>query len=707
VIDKIKKTVKMQNGGGIRALPLPPSSPNVPAVYNREPLFSLKGLQQRYAGLPGYIRKPASAAGRFIFPKNPYVRGLMYGVPAFQAAGGVEGIKQKLNPSMETIIERSRRNNLGTRTTTLEELGISPMMDAQQKLATDITEAANQSVPLIPGTDVLSGSVIEKIEENTGITLPPDGGNIVKQADAKDTGVPLEFGFADKIREEGPKLGVGSDFDKDLDERYLVDEPERDTGLEAIRQQNILDQAPPPGPGGGVDASQDDFVIDIDEETADEELQNRDNQNTKANQIYYDNFFKDIIQSGRSAEALLLDQQVKDIMGPDSKRSKNLLLLQLASNLISGRTDQPGFKGFLDVLGQAGNKTIPLALALEEQRREDERELKKALINAKGKTNLSKMGKIEGIGVFVDDKGEKRKGPLKYSESGIPFITVFDPNGKNPRDINVDGRLIETMKFPDPKQKQNILNEIKMFSRALQGSREILDTATRIPSDIGAVGTVKRGFLRAKDIIDQVSGNLNYDDVRADLGLIQSQLVSNINENKSTYTEKEFEDVQKAVQGLFETTDDIMKEAASNDNALARQAKIRSIQLFTSYALANILKNKDRLAVQDIKRAEQITDAFGILKSPTDIIYAYKELSDQLEEALADKIAFADSIGISDATIDKLRFETEGDSAKRERIDKTLDDILDSNLEGYGGLDDLIKLLQFDKLPIVGPAETP
>ena len=114
------------------------------------------------------------------------------------------------------------------------------------------------------------------------------------------------------------------------------------------------------------------------------------------------------------------------------------------------------------------------------------------------------------------------------------------------------------------------------------------------------------------------------------------------------------------------------------------------------------MKNKDRLAVQDIKRAEQITDAFGVLKSPTDIIFAYKELSDQLEEALADKIAFADSIGISDATIDKLRFETEGDAAKRERIDKTLDDILDVNLEGYTDIDDLLKLLQFDKIPIVG-----
>ena len=44
-------------------------------------------------------------------------------------------------------------------------------------------------------------------------------------------------------------------------------------------------------------------------------------------------------------------------MGPESKKSKNLLLLQLAANLVTGRTDQPGFKGFIDVLGQAGKAT--------------------------------------------------------------------------------------------------------------------------------------------------------------------------------------------------------------------------------------------------------------------------------------------------------------------------------------------------------------
>ena len=53
------------------------------------------------------------------------------------------------------------------------------------------------------------------------------------------------FTARDEIREEGPKLGVGSDFDKDLNERYLINslggEPERDTGLEALRKGNIRD----------------------------------------------------------------------------------------------------------------------------------------------------------------------------------------------------------------------------------------------------------------------------------------------------------------------------------------------------------------------------------------------------------------------------------------------------------------------------------
>jgi len=117
--------------------------------------------------------------------------------------------------------------------------------------------------------------------------------------------------------------------------------------------------------------------------------------------------------------------------------------------------------------------------------------------------------------------------------------------------------------------------------------------------------------------------------------------------------------------------------------------------------LANILKNKDRLAVQDIKRAEEITENFRLLGSPTDIIFAYKELADQLEEALKDKIEFADSIGVSDTAINKLRYEIEGDAVKRQRLDKSLDEFINQALDGYTSIEDLLNKLNFDQLQII------
>ena len=68
-------------------------------------------------------------------------------------------------------------------------------------------------------------------------------------ADASATGVTndgqeffgnVEFGLEDDIREQAPKLGVGSDFDKDM-ENYLTDNIEISPGLEALRKANIRD----------------------------------------------------------------------------------------------------------------------------------------------------------------------------------------------------------------------------------------------------------------------------------------------------------------------------------------------------------------------------------------------------------------------------------------------------------------------------------
>ena len=72
-------------------------------------------------------------------------------------------------------------------------------------------------------------------------------------ADASETGVNkdgqeffgnVEFGIEDDIREQAPKLGVGSDFDKDM-ENYLMNNVEVSPGLEALRKANIRDANKP------------------------------------------------------------------------------------------------------------------------------------------------------------------------------------------------------------------------------------------------------------------------------------------------------------------------------------------------------------------------------------------------------------------------------------------------------------------------------
>ena len=53
---------------------------------------------------------------------------------------------------------------------------------------------------------------------------------------------------------------------------------------------------------------------------------------------------------------------IKNFIGDSSgnKLQKVALLMQIGSSLMAGRTDQPGLRGFFDVIGQTGQQTAPL-----------------------------------------------------------------------------------------------------------------------------------------------------------------------------------------------------------------------------------------------------------------------------------------------------------------------------------------------------------
>ena len=83
--------------------------------------------------------------------------------------------------------------------------------------------------------DFLKGSSIEDAEG-----LLADASTTGATNDGQEFFGNVEFGLEDDIREQAPKLGVGSDFDKDM-ENYLTDNIEISPGLEALRKANIRD----------------------------------------------------------------------------------------------------------------------------------------------------------------------------------------------------------------------------------------------------------------------------------------------------------------------------------------------------------------------------------------------------------------------------------------------------------------------------------
>ena len=86
--------------------------------------------------------------------------------------------------------------------------------------------------------DFIKGSTIEEAE---GLFADASDPFVPDETPGFDGSAYTFFTTGDEIREEDPKLGVGSDYDKDVDERYLGGDPERNTGLEALRKGNIRD----------------------------------------------------------------------------------------------------------------------------------------------------------------------------------------------------------------------------------------------------------------------------------------------------------------------------------------------------------------------------------------------------------------------------------------------------------------------------------
>ena len=114
---------------------------------------------------------------------------------------------------------------------------------------------------------------------------------------------------------------------------------------------------------------------------------------------------------------------IKQFLGESSKGNKlqqSALLLQLGTALMSGRTNQPGLRGFFDVVGQAGSQTAPLLFEMGVQKQKAEREISSAALDLYF-SELDKASDRSGQHVNVYQMYDiNPDGSLKIGEDGNP-----------------------------------------------------------------------------------------------------------------------------------------------------------------------------------------------------------------------------------------------------------------------------------------------
>jgi hypothetical protein len=363
-------------------------------------------------------------------------------------------------------------------------------------------------------------------------------------------------------------------------------------------------------------------------------------------------------REGRLAQLKEVKDLVKDIMGDEGyQKAGNLMLLQLAASLVSGRTDKPGFGGFLDVLGQSGQKIIPMAIALEREREKDELELTKALISQMGKKESSKIQEPKYRGLIKDAvTGEDKIVFLSTTDDG-KYIAYDNIKGK-PIQYYIDPSQVKSLlnKEEDLKLKDKFLSQYKSQALGAKVTRAVLEIGSQNPNLIGYTGGWTLLLNRAMDQTKQIYGGKDYvESVQNMVADLRSDLPNAIDSTKPSLASDEaakgLEYVNENIFGEIQKTLPLLQ---SDNETLRNQALLKTYGLIATYSLAQSLKDKDRLAVSDVKAAEQqlgnlITYVPLVNRSSKEILSSYQVLNQQFNQGLekTKKQAFALGVDIT------------------------------------------------------------
>ena len=328
-------------------------------------------------------------------------------------------------------------------------------------------------------------------------------------------------------------------------------------------------------------------------------------------------------------------EAARGVMGERGyNKSGRLLLLQLASGLLSGKTMQPGVTGFLDVLGQAGQQVIPMAIALEREREKDEMDLAKLLIEADQKTTKLKPPTLK-IRYRLPNGEISDPVPASLTDRGS-YIVYDQINNQSVKMEVTPDQVIGQVNIGDNQQvKSKLLSEYKAVKSGELYTNTFIKVAANNPDLIGPAGGWTKLTLKAGERLKMGTNSKSYRETIA-------KLADNEQKNYEEYKAMGglIEDgVDEKIDSIFKKIEALGDDLDSTSEKIQAQALLETLELLSTYSLAQTLKDKDRLAVADIQRAEKrLGGTVGYIpfidNNPTEIITAYKVVNDKFKNRL-------------------------------------------------------------------------
>jgi len=335
----------------------------------------------------------------------------------------------------------------------------------------------------------------------------------------------------------------------------------------------------------------------------------------------------------------------------------NLVLMQLAAGLLTGKTNQRGVAGFADVLGQAAKPAIETATILALKQKEFDNELALALLKRK-----------EGAGTKI---AAERK-----------YLAVADPN-----DPIFKTKLIETGIDKDTGQRQEIVKtsqgeifrpyvgtalETKLNEKDKSAAKKTMNDSQTAIEFARIVSLADDRLIgpgaTARDFIDSIFGaGQSYGSNFPTFDQFAAKSFNEISDailDEDQFRKlsgKDAEEAKAQSRELLEEFRDESKKVLENlektiligDEERIARARLGLIEQRMKYIVANANKAQDRLTAKDIESASKRTEIFPLFfGNPKKIKENYRGIGVEMDNKF--KVA-AETYVANGGSIDSVR----------------------------------------------------